>query len=302
MVMVTEYMVKKCRKDIMLKTNLLKFGCAVGLMLLVASCSTTKKITLSPRSQADDLYARADFAGALAIYQTLDSLSCDSAVWHNMAVSAARLKNYEVAVSAAVNVVPDSVIKSEMQNFVDSLLNYPLQVKVIEENIEYFKRLVNDKLYDNMATFYEQRSDAKLVDVYASASSEVRSECFPKYFNFVKADKSNAELAEICKNAIKDNKNQIVALKYLGIQNYNVAEADYKKSMDEYNRNKNNTTYAYLRRDLKRISAVYVKSREYLDRVHTLDPEDMQTIKYLININNRLDQPSKAKALQKLLK
>lgn len=302
MVTDTEYMVKKCRMDTMLKIKTKRLFQIFIVALIVASCSTTKKVAISPRAQADILYNKAEYANALIAYQALDSASRDSAVYHNMALSAFMVQNFTIAVEVTRNITPDSILKVKFNNFIDSLNTYSSQITVVENNTDFFQQIVGQKVYDKLVLYYDSREDSKLVDVYSKASAQVRSECFPKYFSFVRNEKSNTELIQVCKNALADNKNQIVALKYLGVQNYNVAEADYKKAMDEYNRKKNNTTYAYLRRDLKRISAVYVKSREYLDKVHKLDPEDMQTIKYLININNRLDQPAKAKALQRLLK
>lgn len=286
--------------DIMLKIK--QLVCILSVSLALFSCSTTKHVELTPRAKADTYYSKGDYANALAIYQTLDSLSHDSVVWHNIANAAIQLNDYALATDAASKISTDSLLQAGFCHFVDSLSNYASQVFVIENNIDFFQSVYPNNIFNVLTLFYNQKSDNKLVEVYPKATAQVRSQCFDKYFGFVKNEKTEKELTQICKNALSDDANQVSALKYLGVQTYNIAEADYKKAMDEYNRNKNNTTYAYLRRDLKRISAVYVKSRDYLDKVHALQPDDVPTIKYLININNRLDQPAKAKALQRLLK
>ncbi len=300
MAMAMAFMVKNHHTDIMLKIKQLVFTLSITLALF--SCNVSKHVELTPRAQADAYYSKGEYTNALLAYQQIDTLSRDSIVWHNIASAALHTKDFATATNAAQHIKIDTELKNGFNQFADSIQNYQSQAFVIENNISFFQSIYPKNIFDILSVYYSQRSDNKLIGVYNQASTQVRSQCFEKYFSFVKNEKNEKELTQICQNALSDNANQITALKYLGVQTYNAAEADYKKAMDEYNRNKNNTTYAYLRRDLKRISAVYVKSRDYLDKVHALQPDDVPTIKYLININNRLDQPAKAKALQRLLK
>ena len=79
------------------------------------------------------------------------------------------------------------------------------------------------------------------------------------------------------------------------------AEARFKAAMAEYEKKKNATTYAYLRRDLKRISADYREAQAGFEKLRTIDPDNKNYIKYLITIYSRLDRDDKAKQLKKLL-
>ena len=100
---------------------------------------------------------------------------------------------------------------------------------------------------------------------------------------------------------VKDE-NSIPALEWLAVNEYNKAEEWYKKEIAKYNKNKNATTYAYLRRDLKKISAIFRLARDKFLKLRKLDPNNKSYIKYLKNTYLRLDMKDKAKEMDDLLK
>ena len=82
---------------------------------------------------------------------------------------------------------------------------------------------------------------------------------------------------------------------------YNKAENWYKSEMDKYNRNPNNTTYAYLRRELKKISADFRTARDLLETLHSVAPENKLYMAYLANTYIRLDMKKEAEQMTKKL-
>lgn len=280
------------------------FACAIFLV----SCVSTKSLKFdSVKKEANALFSQEKYNEALALYNTVDSLCYDSILLHNACLSALKTDQFPVVLKylkAYKGAENDVVVKNELSALLDSMERFSRSVYCFEDEIPTLKRICGeDYTNEKFALYYSYINSSKVVDLYDKlVSKEVRSACFPTYFSNVKNNLEEKILVDKCKSALADNENQVVALKYLGVVQYNKSERDYKNAMDEYNKNKNQTTYAYLRRDLKVISKDYIKSRDYLNKVHALDPDDVQVIKILININNRLDQPAKAKALQKLLK
>ena len=83
---------------------------------------------------------------------------------------------------------------------------------------------------------------------------------------------------------------------------YEKAENRYKYEMAKYNKNKNATTYAYLRRDLKKVSADFRIARDLFIKLRKDDPNNKSYIRYLKNTYLRLEQKDKAAQMDKLLK
>jgi len=297
-------------KVIIQKTNMkssILFG-LVALMLFFASCASTKNMKYdSIKKEANTLFEQGRYSEALSIYKTVDSLHYDSLLLHNASISALKTDEFRDAVAylkAIKNPGNDNGLKEEMSLLLDSIGRFSRSFYCFEDEMPLVKSICGeDYTNEKYALYYNYINSSKIVDLYDKLQSkDARSTCFATYFSHVKSTLDEKELVSKCRSALADNSNQVVALKYLGVVQYNKSEKDYKAAMDEYNKNKNQTAYAYLRRDLKLISKDYIKSRDYLNKVHELDPDDVQVIKILININNRLDQPAKAKALQKLLK
>lgn len=120
--------------------------------------------------------------------------------------------------------------------------------------------------------------------------------------------KSLAELDQttkakkVSKDLIKANPDYKEALEWAGKYYYELADKRYKYEMAKYNKKKNATTYAYLRRDLKKVSSDFRTSRGYFEQLRKIDPENKSYIKYLKNCYLRLEQKDKAAQMDKLLK
>lgn len=288
----------------------MKFYIFVALVVsfaLLEACSSVKGVGFdSVKKEAGTLFDQGKYYEALSLYKTIDSLRLDSVSIYRASMAAMKCGEFcdGLKYSKRINAVNDSAYMNEIHSMLSTANKLGRCIDCVESESSFLEKLCGKAYLQNrLATYYVTTNNPKIVDLYPNIDdSKLRSECFHTYFQHIKSIYDESELVKICKSALIDDKEQIVALKYLGVNQYNKSEADYKKAMDEYNKNKNQTAYAYLRRDLKAISKDYVKSRDYLDKVHALDPSDMQVVKILININNRLDQPAKAKALQKLLK
>lgn len=272
---------------------------------VLSSCGSSSKMGHTPRSKADGLYNQGKYGQALAIYTTLDSASVDSAVFHHMSVAYMKCYDYENAISYARRSrnYDNAVLKAGLLPLVDSIAQHQMQTQLVVDNRDVFDAMFSKTHVDTkLVERFSETDDARIVALYEGLeSSELRSQAFPTYLKNVKGELSDDELVELCKKALKDNPKQTVAQRYIGVELYNDAQARYEAAMATYNKKKNQTTYAYLMRDLKRISGTYREAKEYLNKVHAADPEDKNVIKYLININNRLDNAAEAKRLEKKL-
>lgn len=300
--------------DIMLKNRFrmkqLSFFTLFIAMLALASCGSTKTVNTAALvlAEADTLFANGNYAAALEKYQTLipqEGLP-DSVLCRNITIAARRTSDF--ALSCQYGLTYSSTGDCEKLEAIvtslDSTNRSEEAIALVENDRECFHATIGrDATIEKLARYYNKTKSAKLIAIYDEIEQpSLRSECFPNYFQMVRDSLDDIDCKKLCMSALTDNQDQIPALRYIAISLYNTAESRYKTAMDEYNKNKNNTTYAYLRRDLKRISAVYVDSKGYFEKIHKLDPDDKSTIKYLVNIYNRLDKPDTAKSYERLLK
>jgi outer membrane protein assembly factor BamD (BamD/ComL family) len=71
--------------------------------------------------------------------------------------------------------------------------------------------------------------------------------------------------------------------------------------MSKYNKNKNATTYAYLRRELKRISTDYKIAKDILEKLIEKDPTNKNQLVYLRNCYVRLEMQEEARKVNKII-
>lgn len=287
-----------------MKYSIIIIICLVSACVM-SSCGSVKTGSLNLRKQADQAFESGDYLSALTCYQNIDSLSRDAELYRRMTISALNIEDYGRAYQYCQQVNEyDSCIVSGFKTLTENFIKHQREVQIVENDKKFFYNVVGKEyLLKQLSSYYVYCNSEKILDVYSDIEDKnLRKDISPTYLSVAKKVKSDDELKAICLEMLKEDKEQLQALKYLGLNKYNYAEDEYKKAMAEYNKKKNSTTYAYLLRDLKIVSKEYVKSKEYLEKVHKLDPEDQTAIKCLVNIYNRLDQPAKAKSLQKLLK
>ena len=113
-------------------------------------------------------------------------------------------------------------------------------------------------------------------------------------------DKTSDALA-LSNQILKIDEKHEAALFWKADYYYHKAENWYQSEMTKYNRNANYTTYAYLRRELKKISADFRTARDLLETLHTMAPENKRYIGYLINTYLRLEMKTEMDAMTKKL-
>jgi tetratricopeptide (TPR) repeat protein len=79
------------------------------------------------------------------------------------------------------------------------------------------------------------------------------------------------------------------------------AERNYQYELDKYKKDENVTTYAYLRRELRKISEDYRKSRDILEKLLAINPTQRNYMVYLRNCYIRLDMKEGVARMDKLL-
>jgi tetratricopeptide (TPR) repeat protein len=109
------------------------------------------------------------------------------------------------------------------------------------------------------------------------------------------------EARKLCETILEKHPDYEPAMEWKAIDIYERAESWYKSEMSKYNENADYTAYVYLRRELKKISAMYRESRDIFEKLHQNNPGNTQYIKYLKNIYLRLEMREEATKMDMLL-
>lgn len=281
------------------------------LCLALHSCGTSNALLMSYKTQCDSLYLSDNYTEAYNKHLELINLlnekkqPVDSVIYRRIAILANKSGNHEntILYGKKISYNNDNELQCALASSYEALNQTHNAVAIIENNPEaFYSTLGKSATIDKLALYYNATNDNKLKEIYPQIeTATVRAECFPNYFSLIKESTTEKELSQLCKSALKDNSDQIVAMEYLAVNIYENAQSQYKKAMNTYEKKKTATEYAYLKRDLKRISAVYVESKNYFEQLRKLAPDNKRYVSYLINIYTRLDQDAKVKALKKLL-
>lgn len=293
-------------KRLLLTTSVIALIC-----LLLHSCGAGNALITSYKTTCDSLFNTDRYTEAYTKHLELANLltekkqPVDSVLCRRIAILANKTNNHEntILYGTKFSSENDNELLCSLASSYEALNQQHNAIAIIEKNLDLFYTTIGKSTtIDKLALYYNSTDASKLKELYPQIETvTVRSECFPNYFKIMKDTLSEKELSQLCKTALKDNKEQIVALDFLAISLYESAQAQYKRAMNTYEKKKTATEYAYLKRDLKRISTVYIESKNYLEQLRKLDPDNKKYITYLINTYLRLDQNSKANALKKLL-
>lgn len=79
------------------------------------------------------------------------------------------------------------------------------------------------------------------------------------------------------------------------------AEKRYQSEMAKYEKDKNTTSYAYLKRELKKLSSDYVMAKDILEKLKDIDPTNKNYLIYLRNSYARLEMNQEAAQINKII-
>lgn len=279
---------------------------AVGLALLAVGCGANKNSVKGRCPQeANSLAREGRFDEAFGKYQ-----ACDVAVWDSVTFRLAAIAASETGHDSAAcawgltfSATGDTARLKALNKSLSNMGKTDELAALVQSNQSVFESIIGaDGVRTISARTYAASGDERIVGLYPTLPNEVKAEVFDPYFKKAQAKLSPKELEKTCKDVLKIDAKQKTALRFLGRSKYEEAEAKYAKAMGDYNKNKSQAAYAYLRRDLKKyITPLYTESRTYFERLLKETPEDKTVVKYLININDRLSNDAEVKRLKKLL-
>jgi predicted Zn-dependent protease len=282
-----------------------------GLLLMFFACNPLKQLETT-QSSAQTAYEAASYSEALTLYEQLIQLYKENGkdipvdIKMNAGKSAYEIKKYDTAKGYLTEVFNENKEIEQLMMLIDiskqSGSSDELK-SLIKNNIDLLKENgKGDLAYVELFNMNYAAGDMEAAYSNYNKIENPGEELFDEYLDIlVKLDKKK-EAKEVCTEALNSDVGNKAALEWLAIDEYTNAEKWYKSMMAKYNKNKNATSYAYLRRDLKKVSAQYRNARNKFLKLRTIDPGNKKYIRYLKNCYLRLEMKDKAAEMDKLLK
>ena len=283
----------------------------ISFSALLLACNPLAKLP-SLQTSADEAFNNNDFENSYTLYKqyiqlaTSNSAEISDDIYHKLAIAAGELKKVDEA-----SEIYNSLLKKKDDTALFSEYAQLLQEnnKVKEEidlwdNLESDDNALQTKKTDRLIKLYNQTEsyDAIIEVVANKGKATLSNDATMIYISALENTDSKVEAAKVCNQLVKEQPNYIPALEWKGKYYYEKADARYKAEMAKYNKNKNATTYAYLLRDLKKVSADFRVARDTFETLRKSDAENKSYIKYLKNCYLRLEQKAEAAKMDRLLK
>jgi hypothetical protein len=281
------------------------------LTFLIIACSPLKKIKTT-KSGAEIAYQNKNYQEALFKYQQLIGMyeaaetAIGADIYLKVATSAFELSQYDLAkefyikamdhgkqLEALVGLKAICLVQSDIEAMKAFITAYENK---LEENDLLLE--VQGQLFDLFVKHDKYDEAYSMIDQFNIESIMPRLTEFLLVLEKLEKEK---EAVKWCQKVLEQDEKNEHALSWMAMYDYHRAEKWYKAEMATYNKNKNATTYAYLRRDLKKISAIFRVAKERFEALHQIDPDNRQYMKYLKNCYLRLEMKKEAASMDQLL-
>lgn len=281
------------------------------LLALMASCNPLKKM-YTHQDAMEEAYNAGNYEQALVSYNRLEN-------FHETKDSEVKTDYIKMAAKSALETGQHQQAEDLLQQWIkktDDFEPVELLASVYEEtgktDLEYkhwnhyWDRIESDNLKKEVGTrLFEIEMNREEYDKALHRAKKMPPMSDPRIrFMLVEAlDARNEkeEAREICNDILEKNPDFRPAMVWKARDVYERAEEWYKAEMSEYEKNPEYTAYVYLRRELKKISAMYRESRDLFEELHQDDPDNQTYIKYLKNIYLRLEMREEATKMDMLL-
>jgi tetratricopeptide (TPR) repeat protein len=279
-------------------------------IVLISACSPTKQLG-SIESDISQLYQQAQYEKVLLQYEKLRLLSekndlpLKDTIQLMAGKAAHKIGNYDQSTALFQPIVDIS----DKEALLMGGINFEKTGQIPEEYNYWLANLskFEDTEHHQEVLLKLYRLEQQLQN-YAAANktwSKIEHKndpdlMFEQVTVLTHLNKTSEALA-LCNGILKIDDEHEQALFWKADYYYNKAENWYQSEMTKYNRDANYTTYAYLRRELKKISADFRTARGLLETLHEISPDNKKYLRYLINTYVRLEMKNEVDQMTKKL-
>ncbi|MBS2098771.1 tetratricopeptide repeat protein [Carboxylicivirga linearis] len=283
----------------------------LSLSALLFACNPLNKLP-GLQSGAEQAFSSNDFQKSYTLYKQYIELANnnDTEVSDNIYLKLAQVSGELGKMEEASKLYYSLLEKNESSELINEFATLLQSKGTNQQEIDLWNKFELDDenlkstKVDRLINLYSKTEsyDAVIEVVANKGNIALSNDATMQYITALENTDSKIEAAKVCNQLVKEQPDYIPALEWKGKYYYEKADARYKAEMAKYNKNKNATTYAYLLRDLKKVSADFRVARDTFETLRKYDAENKSYIKYLKNCYLRLEQKAEAAKMDRLLK
>lgn len=285
----------------------------IAAALFLAACSTTSKTVAVKESQVQKIqkaYNEKNYALVLQLVEKMETAGTvgetDRAILEMAGISAFITGNWDkthhyltAALDTTSNAETIGILGTSYQNSGNQTLEY-------QHWNRYLDQLEGSPIYQTATTrLFELGMEMQQYEAALKVWDRIpaKEDAGLKYDYLTLLEKSGqtSKALQYSQEILEQHPNHEATLYWRARYYFDKAEKLYQSEMEKYNRKPDYTSYAYLRRELKKASADYRAARDLLEQLHKMNPHHLNYIRYLKNCYLRLEMKTEAEQMDQLL-
>ena len=277
--------------------------------LLLYSCGTQKAV-ITTENQLRTAYSQQDFGQVLELFdkleQTKKAESTSKEIVEMAGIAAFKTGNWDKTHIYLTRIVDANSNPETIGMLGTSYLNSGEKELEFQHWNRYLTQLENTSYY-NTATSrlfllnMEKENFDTARDLWEKIPEKKDADLQFQYLTLLEKTGQKAKALRFSNDLLKQFPNHEATLFWKARYYYDKAEALYQSEMEKYNKNPDYTSYAYLRRELKKVSADFRTARGLFETLHGQNPHYLTYIRYLKNCYLRLEMKAEAVRMDQLL-
>jgi len=274
--------------------------------IFLFGCGASKRVEELNR-EGKLAFVNSDYQNALIAYEELINLQkstgkeVDGSYYNFAGLAAWEVKDYRKTIDyleiAKQKPAKNSKTLFTLAKTYHEIDNLSKEINNLEEYLaEYSAGEEVNQVKSQLFTAYVLSQNWELASkIWPELDSEVQNDkLFLTNYLIVNRKLGNEDQSEkIAAQLLKMDKNSVDALEVLAEKYFWLAEKNYQKEMEAYEKNKTNKQYSHLLKALEIINSNFKTSRDYFERLYKIDPKPRYAT-FLGNIYTRFDNKEKA--------
>lgn len=282
---------------------------AVAAILLLYSCGTQKAV-ITTETQLKTAYTEQNHALVLELFNKLEQTKkaepTAKEIVEMAGISAFKTGNWDKTHIYLTRIVDANSNPETIGMLGTSYLNSGEKELEFQHWNRYLTQLENTSYYNTatsrlfLLNMEKENFDAAR-DLWEKIPNKEDADLQFEYLTLLEKTGQKAKALNYSNDLLKQFPNHEATLFWKARYYYDKAEALYQSEMEKYNKKPDYTSYAYLRRELKKVSADFRSARELFETLHAQNPHYLTYIRYLKNCYLRLEMKSEAARMDQLL-
>lgn len=281
----------------------------IPTLLLLYSCGSQKNI-VSTESKLTTAYQEQNYDLVLQYFEQIEldkkTTPPDSQIVRMAGMSAFKTGKWDKAHIYLTRIADASSSIELIGTLGTTYLNWGEKELEYNHWYKYLSQLENSSYFQTATTRLfkldvEKKDTDKALEIWNKIPDKNDPDLKFEYLKLLDKSEQTTKAVSFCEEILKQYPTHEPALFWKARYIFDRAEKWYQNEMTKYNKKPDYTSYAYLRRELKKISAEFRSARDLFVKLHEMNPNELNYVRYLKNCYIRLEMKAEAVKMDNIL-